>query len=614
MSEKIKRFVLGDIHGRHEALREVLKKSKFDKENDFLILLGDLVDGGYNTDKVLEEILTIKNVVFIVGNHDCLDDDTEALTKRGWKKYTELNTDDLVYSFDYENDKGVWSSINKIIIKPYSGNLISVVGNRLDMLMTPTHRVLCQRRVGTSFKDFEYIFANDLRTRIRIPTSAVQEHNTVEVDEDLIKIAAWILTDGSISKPIKDNHRKHINIYQSKKDMTKQIEELLKRLDLKFSKYTRERKVSPIKGVEVKNCLPQHHFSISVESSERILKFVPEKDVIPEWIYNLSKTQFNIFLNTFIDGDGTAYKHRKNVWIIYGTKNILEQLQVACIINGYTASLIKDIRNDWRLNVCTSRNFQFDVYKAKNEKHYDGLVWCLNVPLSNFMVRRNGKHNFTGNSWFMNYTFKGKTPLEWINQGGANTLNSYGGTVVPGKRMYEEPVLIDVNGVKIPKAHIEFFAKGLYYFEYDGMLFVHGGFDPTKPIAEQDQHSLMWDRELITFAGNKTIPHYSKVFIGHTTTQHIEREWVNYKCRKCKHEWDKPLKNFKDMRGDVVCPECKSNDVFQSLGCVSPIKIGNLFALDTGAGWSGKLTIMNIDDEKFWQSELQEPAITQNKN
>lgn len=220
----------------------------------------------------------------------------------------------------------------------------------------------------------------------------------------------------------------------------------------------------------------------------------------------------------------------------------------------------------------------------------------------------------TGNhdQWFIDYTFRGRTPLEWINQGGANTLNSYGGKVIPANRMHEEPIMIDINGVKIPKKHVEFFANRLYYFEYDEMLFVHGGFDPKKPISEQKHEKLMWDRDLIDIAGQSNIPGYKKVFIGHTTTQHIEREWVNFKCRDCKHEWSKEIKSFADLRKtkeDQICEKCKSTNIFQTLGCINPIKIGNLYCLDTGAGWSGRLTLMDIDTEKFWQSEIHEPPI-----
>lgn len=70
LGDKIKKFVIGDLHGRIEALKEVLKKSKFDREKDKLICLGDVCDGGYNTYECVEELLKIKNLVLLLGNHD----------------------------------------------------------------------------------------------------------------------------------------------------------------------------------------------------------------------------------------------------------------------------------------------------------------------------------------------------------------------------------------------------------------------------------------------------------------------------------------------------------------------------------------------------------------
>ncbi|MEO6303831.1 MAG: metallophosphoesterase, partial [Bacteroidia bacterium] len=64
------KFVLGDIHGRHEELVEVLKLANFDYENDQLISLGDLVDRGPEPYKCIFELMKIKNLISIVGNHD----------------------------------------------------------------------------------------------------------------------------------------------------------------------------------------------------------------------------------------------------------------------------------------------------------------------------------------------------------------------------------------------------------------------------------------------------------------------------------------------------------------------------------------------------------------
>lgn len=67
-----RRLVIGDVHGQYKALKQVLKKSNFDYDNDTLICLGDVCDG-FGTPKVKEcydELLKIKNLIYILGNHD----------------------------------------------------------------------------------------------------------------------------------------------------------------------------------------------------------------------------------------------------------------------------------------------------------------------------------------------------------------------------------------------------------------------------------------------------------------------------------------------------------------------------------------------------------------
>lgn len=63
-------FVVGDLHGYVNPLKELLDKVQFDYENDRLISMGDLCDRGPDTWEVLEFLLTIKNKILIKGNHD----------------------------------------------------------------------------------------------------------------------------------------------------------------------------------------------------------------------------------------------------------------------------------------------------------------------------------------------------------------------------------------------------------------------------------------------------------------------------------------------------------------------------------------------------------------
>lgn len=63
-------LVLGDVHGSYKALVQVLKRAKFNYEHDELICLGDVADGWPDTDKCFEELIKMKRLIFIVGNHD----------------------------------------------------------------------------------------------------------------------------------------------------------------------------------------------------------------------------------------------------------------------------------------------------------------------------------------------------------------------------------------------------------------------------------------------------------------------------------------------------------------------------------------------------------------
>lgn len=66
----MKTFVIGDIHGAYSALLECLKLSGFDKKKDRLICLGDVCDRGTKVKECIDELLTIPDCVYILGNHD----------------------------------------------------------------------------------------------------------------------------------------------------------------------------------------------------------------------------------------------------------------------------------------------------------------------------------------------------------------------------------------------------------------------------------------------------------------------------------------------------------------------------------------------------------------
>lgn len=69
-----KTFVIGDIHGGLKAVQQVLERANV-AEKDFLIFLGDYVDGWSESPQVLDFLIALgekQKCIFIRGNHDDL--------------------------------------------------------------------------------------------------------------------------------------------------------------------------------------------------------------------------------------------------------------------------------------------------------------------------------------------------------------------------------------------------------------------------------------------------------------------------------------------------------------------------------------------------------------
>ena len=161
--------------------------------------------------------------------------------------------------------------------------------------------------------------------------------------------------------------------------------------------------------------------------------------------------------------------------------------------------------------------------------------------------------------WFMNHMRSGWSHDIWLHQGGINTIKSY----TKGEL-----------GYNIPVTHQAFFNEGKYYHIEDNMIFIHGGFITDERLIDQKPSTFTWDRSIIEYAKKQPIPFndvvkeeisedilWNKVFIGHSDTRYINKKII-------------------------------------------PLKYNNLWCLDTGCGWlGGKLTIMDIDTEEYWQSD-----------
>ncbi len=161
--------------------------------------------------------------------------------------------------------------------------------------------------------------------------------------------------------------------------------------------------------------------------------------------------------------------------------------------------------------------------------------------------------------WLLDWFETGRAPHIWLSQGGKNTWVAY-------KRLIEE------GDTTRSIQHENLLKNAKNYYVLNNKLFVHGGYNWHVPIDQTPEYNLVWDRNMWNAAmywqrqadkGLKLdqVKEYDEIFIGHTTTSRV----------------DETLK---------------------------PVHASNVWNVDQGAGWEGKLTIMDIDSKEYWHSDI----------
>lgn len=378
-----------------------------------VILNGDILDGGtisrhprggwtglpnvkQELEAVQERVADIESAVApgvrlmrTYGNH-CFDQATECLTQRGWLPYDQIRKDDLVLSLD--GDTAVWSPIEEIIKYEHSGEMVRIEKTRMSMSVTPKHRVLLNRlNWKTAQYDIrEYRAADDLPSSFNIPVAGTVDQQDAPIADDMLSLIGWILTDGAMEPW-------GISIYQSKPERRAEIEALLRRAGIPFTMSERQRNHTEVCGrTLVKPSMLCAQYRIPAEPTKEIRgKFLPVKGMLPPWALDLSARQFKVLLDALVAGDGTWTK-AGTCCVLYGTKDFLSSVQEAAPRYGWGARLTTDSRGHWRLWMTSEPKIRIEKRDVFRE-HYAGWVWCLRVPLTNFMVRRNGVAYFSGN-------------------------------------------------------------------------------------------------------------------------------------------------------------------------------------------------------------------------
>lgn len=316
----------------------------------------------------------------------CEAADAQALTKRGWLNYDEINNQDMILSYDQGQLK--WSKIKSIYRSEYQGKMHKLQAGNIDSLVTPGHKFITDR----GLIPIEYICSSDTLTLMGTKVNDVIEKTH---DDDFVKLIGWIIVSNGYKNP------KQCLIKNKKLDPAK-IKACLEKLNCEFLQTS------------------SWCFELSNSYSDKIKSLFENKQKIMSFVLSLTHDQKQLLIDTVLEN-----KPKK---LVHGDLEIVDMFQALCALMGYgtkhtkTKSANKSLSYQTNQVLLVSENKK--TIKAKsidfhggmaNANHikqtnkvlypnipmvnYQGMVWCPETEYGCFLARRDGIVYLTGNTY-----------------------------------------------------------------------------------------------------------------------------------------------------------------------------------------------------------------------
>jgi hypothetical protein len=357
----------------------------------------------------------------------CVDDQTEALTKRGWLRYDQIRLDDHILAIDPKDHVLKWSPIFDLYVNNYSGFMHKLKAKGIDALVTPGHKFLT---LENGLKKVEHLGV--VEHVILNGTHETGPHEELYSD-DFVELVGWSVTEGQYKERIgKRVHSYSITLSQNKGPKADRIRASI---DSWYSKNTDDRKgkwsMAGNYGEYRYDDTKVLTFDVRGRLAKEIQAVSPNRVMTMGFILSLSQRQREMLIKTMINGDGHTYKTKhKSGGTSYGyaqkDKNHMDVFITLLTLAGYTMRM--DFRQQntpfglseyYYIHISSQSKKQCKVEhvdffggrtnpggsggKEKNPniptQPYEGIVWCPTTQYGNFMCRRGKYCYITGNSY-----------------------------------------------------------------------------------------------------------------------------------------------------------------------------------------------------------------------
>lgn len=359
----------------------------------------------YKSEDLITEDSCIRMVDNLIKRNHCYDTETEILTLNGWKKYNEINNNDLFATLN-ENGFVEYLPSAGYTCYEYSGKMIKVNTHMVDLLVTDKHKMyVCKTttKEGRKKEKYELLEADTL---LNTPHAYLKKSNgyvnsKTNIPLDVLRLLGFAIGDGSISHSL--------SFHLSKERKIKYLKDICNnlKLDITSSKDSKEYIRISI-GLTQPNLVDYAYLFKDIYNSEK------EKKIPHELLKMMDKEECEALLDGLQNSDGHTTKDNSSYYCTT-SEELKGQFQQLCLHCGYSSNEvgITDLseKSNFNSNKILSkmsiikRENTPEINKSKNTKgtieeidNWNGLVWCVNIPpYHNVYVRRNGKPVWCGN-------------------------------------------------------------------------------------------------------------------------------------------------------------------------------------------------------------------------
>lgn len=320
----------------------------------------------------------IMKTIYPYWTYESVDESSQMLTRRGWKYWHQLSVGEEVLSLNPETMCSEWVPLEHINVYDFDGEVFHMRDKEADFIFTKDHNWLVVDMVHrTGYFDDVVKFAksSDLRHRYRVPRGVGHKATDSILTPLEAAVLGWVVTDGQREK-------QQFTITQVKPERVAALFDLLSFYgEVKYRFYPPD----------------YYRFIVPKECQAKIDAVYSGLHDLMSVVTHLDQESAGEMLGTMMLGDGDDYgKFWQNAGLV------MEAFQALCIIAGKTANVNSRVHNGFPSQYTTVSSVKYRHMANIYPVDYEGKMWCPTVKYGTFLMRRNGKVIWTGNSqrWF----------------------------------------------------------------------------------------------------------------------------------------------------------------------------------------------------------------------